>query len=94
MFSWLMEFCIVFSGDMNEQSKLCSGKDDSISQKSNQIDLNRTNSNATPTINTNKYGTIPTTIDGLIMYIAINGDEFEGKILAEMAKMNEPTLFR
>lgn len=37
---------------------------------------------------------IPTTIDGLIEFIAINGDEFEEKILIEINQMNEPTLFR
>lgn len=37
---------------------------------------------------------IPTTIDGLIEFIAKNGDEFEEKILNEITQMNEPTLFR
>lgn len=37
---------------------------------------------------------IPTTIDGLIEFIANNGDEFEEKILTEITQMNEPTLFR
>lgn len=37
---------------------------------------------------------IPTTIDGLIEFIAINGDAFEEKILTEITQMNEPTLFR
>lgn len=38
--------------------------------------------------------TIPTTIDGLIEYIAKNGDSFEEKIIAEIAQMNERSLFR
>lgn len=38
--------------------------------------------------------TIPKTIDGLIEYIAINGDDFEEKIVAKIAQMNERTLFR
>lgn len=37
---------------------------------------------------------IPTTIDGLIEYIAKNGDDFEGRILSEIAQINERTLFR
>lgn len=37
---------------------------------------------------------IPTTIDGLIEFIANNGDEHEEKIIAEIAQMNERTLFR
>lgn len=38
--------------------------------------------------------TIPTTIDGLIEFIAINGDSYEEKIIAEIAQMNERSLFR
>lgn len=37
---------------------------------------------------------IPTTIDGLIEYIAKNGDDFEGKIISQIEQMNERTLFR
>ncbi|XP_055327028.1 SURP and G-patch domain-containing protein 1 isoform X2 [Sitodiplosis mosellana] len=38
--------------------------------------------------------TIPTTIDGLIEYISTMGDSFEEKIIAEIAQMNERSLFR
>lgn len=38
--------------------------------------------------------TVPTTIDGLIEYIAKNGDDFEEKIAADIAQLNERTLFR
>lgn len=37
---------------------------------------------------------IPTTIDGLIEYIALNGDEHEEKIISQIAQMNERSLFR
>lgn len=55
-------------------------------------DLN-TNTNTTANIAATK-STIPTTIDGLIEFIAINGDEHEEKIITEIAQMNERTLFR
>lgn len=38
--------------------------------------------------------TIPTTIDGLIEYIAKNGDSYEEKIIDEIEQMNERSLFR
>lgn len=38
--------------------------------------------------------TIPKTIDGLIECIATKGDVYEEKIIAEIAQMNERTLFR
>lgn len=43
---------------------------------------------------TKKRLTIPTTIDGLIKYIAENGDHWEEVIVDEIAQMNERTLFR
>lgn len=52
------------------------------------------NSSQSPPNNAALKPTIPTTIDGLIEYIAKNGDENEEKIIAEIAQMNERTLFR
>lgn len=53
-------------------------------------------SNAIPSLlgNTASNSPIPTTIDGLIEYIARNGDQYEEKIISEITKMNERTLFR
>lgn len=63
-------------------------------QAHNQQPLNsEMHMNTTPNIAAAKPP-IPTTIDGLIKFIATNGDEYEEKIIAEIAQMNERTLFR
>lgn len=101
----LMVFYVVFSGNNylneNQMNRNCGNIEqmDENPRQSNQshslpplnTDLNTTNTTAN--IAATK-STIPTTIDGLIEFIAVNGDEYEEKILTEIAQMNERTLFR
>lgn len=86
-----MVFYVVFSGN--------TFTNDNLDQQQQQINKPHPLSNndvmsnqSSPTTTSLQF--IPTTIDGLIEYIAKNGDNFEGKIISEIEQMNERTLFR
>lgn len=96
-----MVFYVVFSGNNylneNQMSRNCGNIE--------QMDANARQSHSLPPLNTDSNtntpaniiaakSTIPTTIDGLIEFIAKNGDEHEEKIITEIAQMNERSLFR
>lgn len=93
-----MVFYVVFSGNDYQSESQMSRDCGNIEQMDpNLINTHPSNSrqalNAPLNVSTVKP-TIPTTIDGLIEYIAKNGDSFEEKIIAEIAQMNERSLFR
>ncbi|XP_031635999.1 SURP and G-patch domain-containing protein 1 isoform X2 [Contarinia nasturtii] len=80
----------------NQMSRNIEQMERNIVNTHQQMNPQPLNSDMNPSINiaatipTN----IPTNIDDLIEYIAKNGDSFEEKIIAEIAQMNERSLFR
>lgn len=96
-----MVFYVVFSGNnyLNENQmsrnieQMERNNVNTHQQMNNPLPLNsdlNPSINIAATIPTN----IPTNIDDLIEYIAKNGDNCEEKIIAEIAQMNERSLFR
>lgn len=78
------------NNDINAQCGAGHGVTASISSPSTSATpMTATSSNVNANANA-----IPTTIDDLIEFIAISGDQFEEKIISEITQMNEPTLFR
>lgn len=95
-----MVFYVVFSGNdyqnENQMSRDCGNieqMDQNVTLSSNNRQTLNSESNAASNVAALKP-TIPTTIDGLIEYIAKNGDYYETKIIEEIAQMNERSLFR
>lgn len=95
-----MVFYVVFSGN-DYQNEIQMNRDcGNIEQMEHNI-INPQPSNSRHSdqsnVSTNVAAiksTIPTTIDGLIEFIAKNGDNCETKIIDEIAQMNERSLFR
>lgn len=82
------------SSNQSINASVCHGATASVSSSSPSTSaMTTTSTKVTATAGTTSNA-IPTTIDGLIEFIAINGDEFEENILTEITQMNEPTLFR
>lgn len=104
-----MAFYVVFSGNNylneNQMSRNCSNIEQMERNFVNPHQMNKHLQQQPHELNSNLNAmssssiaatkpTIPTTIDGLIDYIATMGDSFEEKIIAEIAQMNERSLFR
>lgn len=97
-----MEFYVVFSGNnlndnqMNRNYGNIDQMERNVAHKHEVNSLQPLNSSEMSTASNIAAlkSTIPKTIDGLIEYIAINGDDFEEKIVTKIAQMNERTLFR
>lgn len=99
-----MDFCVVFSGNNYQIEQIEQTKNTDVIQpnQSHSNSSNQSNSNAFKcNFNENideivcaATTAVPKTIDELIECIAINGDQYEEKIIDEISRMNEPTLFR
>lgn len=100
-----MVFYVVFSGNNflneNQMKRHCGN----VEPMERNVNINPHQTHNLPPLNSEMHlnptinpaavkSPIPTTIDGLIEFIANNGDEYEEKIIAEIAQMNERSLFR